>query len=247
MNYKCGLFNSGKEMKRIELIKKIGRIGAYVLLFLSALILIFWKVIEKIVPPSYGPEMLIGIIVAGFTVVAIDIYSQLGRTHTTEVALLSHHPIKDCISLAVANKNRFDTLRVFASTSEIILPAIRESGLHALKCSLMLQRLDESQGNEKAISMNRKCEGFIESWKGLTSPAQGILGKLDVKRYDFLPNHYFVIFGNAYLIHGLYYPTNIEGHSVDFMEPILVDFTTASGQKLINKYIYLFDMIFSNS
>ncbi|ODB95162.1 hypothetical protein A3197_17530 [Candidatus Thiodiazotropha endoloripes] len=233
-------------MTRVDVIKKIGRIGAYVMLFTSALILIFWRVIERAIPAGYGPELLIGIIVAGFTVVAIDIYSQLGRTHTKEVALLSHKSIKDCIASAVSEKKRFESLRVFASTSEIILPAIRESGIHVNKCYLMLQELDGENGNIKAISMNRKVDGFVESWKGLSSPEQGIIGKIFIKRYKFVPNHYFVIFGDNCLVQGLYYETTVDGHSVDFLEPILVESKTASGQQLIRKYQSLFDTIYEN-
>jgi hypothetical protein len=226
---------------RIDFFRNIGRIGAFITLFLSSIVLIFWSYIEVLLPKFSGIQLL-GIITTAISILAIDFYAQLKRTHTNEVVQLSHHTIKDSISLASAGEQRIKILRIFASTSEMILPVIKETDLYIEQCKLLLQELDETTGDKKAIEMNRKCETFIKNWEDLINVNK--IDKLEIKRYRFVPNHFYIIFDNKHLVFGLYYPTDSAVHSVRFIDPILVESSTISGQMLIEKHIEQFENIF---
>jgi hypothetical protein len=227
-------------MNRYNIFTKIGRIGSFMTLFIAAVILFFWHQILIFIP-SLTIHQLFGISMIALSVLILDFYKQIKKFDSTEIIFAMHQSIQKCINKVVSDKKIIQNLKIYASTTEIIMPVFKDySNLNIKNCQIMLQELTNSHND--AEHMNEKTKIFIESWIGMKK--SGKIENLIIKRYNYIPTCYYIIVDKSHLIHGLYYPSMNRGHSVDYREPILINSSTSEGSKMIDDFTFQFDKFF---
>lgn len=227
-------------MRIAKVLLRLGRIVAYGTLIITALTLLFWPYVNAFFPPL-STSQVAGLLLGIITIIVIDFYHLVAGNRPGSVVYLDHTTIADGIRVAVVANTQPRHVRVLASTSEVILPLIRDSGVHIQTCDLMIQQFDP-KGSEKDKTLSAKCDGIISTWKDLKT--QGIIEHLVVKRFSFVPLHYFIAFDDERLVVGLFQPVELPAHAVDYYKPVIITDATVPGKMLIQKYTQQFDDLF---
>jgi hypothetical protein len=92
--------------------------------------------------------------------------------------------------------------------------------------------------------MNSQLDAAVLDWKALAG--QGLIGSLEIGRYDFCPLEYEAILDSSFLIHGLYHPSAAESYGVRVRSPIAVHAQSSSGAEMISEHIKRFDYMFES-
>jgi len=147
--------------------------------------------------------------------------------------------LSKAFQIAAGTVPRVGHLRVYAVTSQQIISFLQHSGISAERCSLLIR---------KPVAglplMNSQLEATILDWKALE--AQGLIGSLEIRRYDFPPLEYEVMFDSSFLISGLYHPSTAESYGVRVRSPIVVHARSSSGAEMISEHIERFDSLFES-
>ena len=149
-------------------------------------------------------------------------------------AKVEHLSISDAVRTATAYTKPIKHLRIFASTTDVILPVIRDNRLDIDLCELALQWFDNSATDKKLQTLYAQCENNIAFWTDLKH--MNYINRIILVRYPFTPSHFVILVDETFVISGLYCPSESPTSAVDYFEPWIIDNSTPSGQILIQKY-----------
>jgi|APTNR8051073442_1049403.scaffolds.fasta_scaffold04871_14 hypothetical protein len=221
--------------------------GPYLILYISSLIMVLWPFFDAFFSSlKPAPIFLVGIAVGCLTLLASDFYNLLADFHSDlkRLSPIEHMSINEAIRNTISKwgSDPIKEVRIFASTTEVILPAIRECKHQINSCKVFIQDFDPNSSDKKIQMLSIKISGFIESWFDLVD--QGILKEVFIYQTTSTPNFYAVIFEQSFMVFGLFVPAALlKAHAVDFDEPVVIDGTTESGRKLIIKFCKQYDCL----
>src|SRR5580704_8814331 len=207
-------------------ISKVARYASVVMLFTASLLLIFWPLVQRILPFS-NPTQLFGLCVALLAAFILDLAKRTGSQETGESVLVQRLSIGGAIRTAVENRKTVTVLRVLASTTETILPALRDSPIRMKSCRVMVNDFS-SRTDPEAKAQAAKAESLIQTWSEL--PQRRVAEEVTVKRVQFIPTFFVVIFDDRALIYGLYIPAARRTSAVHYLEPILIENRSLASQ-----------------
>ncbi|HEX4792381.1 MAG TPA: hypothetical protein VH370_01230 [Humisphaera sp.] len=233
-------------LKRI--LVRLITIGGIVGLLVSAFVLIFWSWLDSFnffhAQASGLPKQMVGMAVGSFTALGVGIYDELKRIMPERsVEGVYFEQINEAVKAAFKNRRgrRNGHVRIFASTSEIIAPAIRESRERIAKCEILLQHFDPNSSIPKDRVMAGKVQMFTQSWKDRVRQRQ--IDELSVWTYSGHPQMYFIIIDDDALVTGLFYTSADDSHTVAFMEPLLINGSSPTACQIIHNYILYFEHV----
>jgi hypothetical protein len=239
--------------------EKYGRLVAYLPLVGTALILIAQDFLK-----GFLPAFTLGPAVAALAVSIILLIWYFERALKKEEQALDHLSqvvsglaagqqklceqvapdlrrvsLGEAFQIASAVVPRVKQLRVYAVTSQQIISFLEHSGISAERCSLLIR-----EPVAGLPLLNSQLEATILNWKALAD--QGLIGSLEIRRYDFQPLEYEVIFDSFFMINGLYHPCTAESYGVRVRTPLAIQAQSASGTTMISEHIARFDCLFES-
>jgi hypothetical protein len=130
-----------------------------------------------------------------------------GQQKITEQAApnFQHLSMGDAFQEAAGAVPRVTHLKVYAVTSQQVVSFLQHSGITAERCSLLIRKPEAGLPLQAS-----QLDAVIAEWKALVG--QGLIGSLDIRRYDFPPLEYQVVFDSAFMILGLYDPSTAQYH-----------------------------------
>ncbi len=202
------------------MVEKFGRLAAYLPLLGTAFILIFQDFFKGFLPAfTLGPAvaaMATSIILLIWYIEGAlrrqeqsldrlsDAVSRLAgeQQKISEQAAPNFRQVSlgEAFQMAADLAPRVKHLRVYAATSQQIISFLQHSGITAEKCSLLIRKPAPD-----LPLMKSQLDAAVQDWKVLAD--QGLVGSLEIRRYDFPPIEYEAIFDSAFLILGLYHPS----------------------------------------
>jgi hypothetical protein len=243
---------------RRPMVEKFARLAAYLPLGGTALILIL-----KDFVPGFLSSFTLGPAVASMavSVVLLTWYFEaalrrqektLGRL-PTEVARLAgeqqkavgqavvpnfqHVSMGEAFQMAAGLAPRVKHLRVYAVTSQQIVSFLQHSGITAERCSLLIRK-----PTADLPLLASQLDASVAEWKALAG--RGLVGSLQIRRYDFPPLDYEVIFDSAFMIMGLYEPSEAHSYGTNVRSPFAIDSRSLAGAEMIAEYSSRFDYLF---
>lgn len=149
--------------------------------------------------------------------------------------------LETALSHVVNEQNDFNHVRVFA------LSAIKSAGLLSnsfIKMGMATVLLREFTIVDEFLqeSMEETIDKSIEIWEMMNK--QGVIGELNVMRFDFHPTTELYIFDNRYVILGnVYFDLKNGEYTFDNEEVLLIDSSSDGGAIFIDKCITHFDKL----
>lgn len=224
-------------------IYKVTRYASVAMLFTASLLLIFWPLVQKILPFT-NPTQLFGLCVALLATLILDLAKRIGLQQAGESIAVQRLSIGGAIRAATENRNTVTVLRVLASSTETILPALRDSPIRMKGCRVMVHDFS-SRTDPEAKAQAAKAESLIRTWSEL--PQRKVADEVTVKRVQFIPTFFVVIFDDRALIHGLYIPAARTTSAVHYLEPMLIENRSPASQAIIDMFIKQFEDIFDEN
>jgi hypothetical protein len=111
-------------------------------------------------------------------------------------------------------------------------------------CRVMVHDFS-SRTDPEAKAQAAKAESLIRTWSEL--PQRKVADEVIVKRVQFIPTFFVVIFDDRALIHGLYIPAARTTSAVHYLEPMLVENRSPASQAIIDMFIKQFEDIFDEN
>jgi hypothetical protein len=134
---------------------------------------------------------------------------------------------------AVANfKREWRSLQVYAISSHQIVTFFRAHGIKVENCELLIH--DTPAARTARSPGKQGIPFYIQDWRSLK--ADGFIGKLTIRSYDFLPTEFECIFDDEVLILGMYQLAPEDYSSVRVRNVTLVLNTATEGQRMIDEY-----------
>jgi len=224
-------------------ISKLARYASVAMLFIAASLLVVWPLVQKL-PLFSTPTQLFGLCVALLAALILDLARRIGPQEQGESVQVQRLSIGATIRAATDRRKSVTTLRVLASTTETILPALRDSSIHMKSCKVMVHDFSLS-ADPNAITQVAKSDSLIQTWSEL--PQRKIANEVVVKRVQFVPTFFVVIFDDRTLVHGLYIPASRSTNAVQYLEPMLIENRSLASQAIIDMFIKQFDDIFDET
>lgn len=236
------------------MVGKIFSISGYIVLGLSALILILSPFIDFF-KNNLPTTTLVGVF-SGVVSYFIGFFAQKAEkieAANTSISnslknlaeqqnQLSFMSLNSAISLAVGENKSVENIRIYASTTEVILPIIRDLKLKADDCKILLQIFDKDDPNPNSDELNCLCCRMKKKWEELKGKG---IKNLSVVRYNRYPTEYLVIVDDRYLIRGRYLPNDGSEHGSDYFDPIVFSGKEIASKRYIDETIVWFDTIFN--
>jgi hypothetical protein len=226
---------------RAKIISKLARYVSAAMLFIAAFLLIIWPLIKNL-PLFNTPTQLFGVCVALLAALILDLARRIGPQEQGESVPVQRLSIGAAIREATGRRKSLTILRVLASTTETILPAIRDSSIQMNSCKVMVRDFSSAADPDAAAQL-AKSDSLIQTWSELSH--RKIAGEVVVKRVPFVPTFFVVIFDDRALIHGLYIPAARSANAVQYLEPMLIENRSLAGQAIIDMFIKQFDDFFA--
>jgi len=154
---------------------------------------------------------------------------------------LSFKTLSEAISLAVGESKNIENLRIYASTTGIIHPIIKDLKLKIDNCKILLQIFKEDDPNPHSKYLNDFTIRMTHKWEELKGNG---IKNLSVVRYNRYPTEYLIIVDDRYLIRGSYTPDDKSEHGCKYFEPIVFSGKESISKEYIGKTINWFDEIF---
>ena len=200
-------------------ISKIARYASVATLFTASLLLIFWPLVQRVLPFN-NPTQLFGVCVALLAALILEWAKRTGQQEASESVLVQRLSIGGAIRAVVDRRKTVTVLRVLASTTETILPALRDTPIRMKSCRIMVHDFS-SRIDPDAKAQIAKSESLIKTWSEL--PQRRVADDVTVKRVSFVPTFFVVIFDDRALLHGLYIPSARSTSAVHYLEPMLIE------------------------
>jgi hypothetical protein len=156
---------------------------------------------------------------------------------------LQHVSMNEAFQIAAGLVPSVKHLRVYAVTSQQIISFLQHSGITAERCSLLIRKPTAA-----LPLMASQLDAAVAEWKALAG--RGLVGSLEIRRYDFPPLEYEVIFDSAFMILGLYDPGAAKSsvaapsYGTYVRKPFAVDSRSPAGAEMISEYSDRFDCLF---
>lgn len=153
---------------------------------------------------------------------------------------LSHKNLTDALITAFQYVNNPKVIRIYAFSTYVIQPVIRDLNINCQECRLLLY-------HSNSIDLKKLHEDPslnlipIDEWCHMK--ASGFIENLDIRFHQFYPSEYFVILEDRALIHGNYLIQDNRFPKAEVQEPIYVSDETSIGKILIRKYLQVFESL----
>jgi hypothetical protein len=241
------------------MVEKLARLAAYLPLAGTALILILQDFVSGFLSsftlgPAVASMAVSVILLIWYFEAALRRQEQsLGRL-SAEVSRLAgeqekiagqavpnfqHVSMGEAFQTAAGLVPRVKHLRVYAVTSQQIISFLQHSGITVERCSLLIRK--PTAGLPLLAS---QLDAAVADWTALA--AGGLVGSLDIRRYDFPPLEYEVIFDSAFMILGLYDPSKaFSSYGTYVRSPFAIDSRSLAGAEMIREYSERFDFLFA--
>jgi hypothetical protein len=213
------------------------------MLYTASLLLIFWPLVQRILPFS-NPTQLFGLCVALLATLVLDLAKRTGSQENSHAVPVQRLSIGGAIRATAEHRSSVTVLRVLASSTETILPALRDSPIRMKNCRVMVHDFS-SRTDPEGRAQAAKAESLIRTWGEL--PQRKVADEVTVKRIQFIPTFFVVIFDNRALVHGLYVPVGRSNNATHYLEPMLIENKSPSSQEIIEMFIRQFDDIFEEN
>lgn len=224
-------------------ISKMARYASVAMLFTASLLLIFWPLVQKILPLS-NPTQLFGLCVALLATLILELAKRTGQQEAGESVPVQRLSIGAGIRAVVDHRKTVTVLRVLASTTETILPALRDTPIQIKSCRVMVHDFSSRVEPEAKVEA-AKSESLIKTWSEL--PQRNVAEEVILKRVQFVPTFFVIIFDDRALIHGLYIPLARNTTAVYYLEPMLIENRSLASQAIIDMFIRQFDDMFDEN
>jgi len=217
----------------------IGRYVSLGTIIATAVLLLFRDLLQKFIPLSV--TQLLAIPLAAIAVLLLDVLKSLNSSRPPPV---SHTSIWAGLNRATTARRSVHMLRVLASSTETILPALRDSDVRVHHCMVLMQQLDESQ-IELHPDFPSKTRTLVREWVHLREIH--MIERLRLRRFRFTPTLFMVILDHKSAVFGQFCPTPTLPNPVQYIEPMLVDDSTPESAMVIDKLIQQFDAMFEHA
>jgi hypothetical protein len=125
-------------MNARSIIAKIGHATSVTLLFVTAGILLFWPLFEKVLPVN-DPAQLFGVAIAVLAALMLELVKRvISNQEGAGSIAVRRLSIGGAIQAATAKDKSVGVLRVLASTTETILPALKDCRLRMKECRVIV-------------------------------------------------------------------------------------------------------------
>lgn len=232
--------------------KKLFSIAGYIVLGTSSLILILSPFIDFL-KDKIPTITLVGIF-SGVISYFIEFFGQKAEKIETETAAIAKDiknlmaqqnqldfmSLSSAIFLSVGDNKNIENIRIYASTTAVIHPIIRDLKLKVENCKILLQIFADDDPNPNSKELNELCAKMEKKWKEITG-----IKNLQVVRYNRYPTEYLVIFDDRYLIIGRYSPNDKSEHGSNYFDPIVFSGKELSSKRYIDETIVWYDSIFN--
>ena len=152
-----------------------------------------------------------------------------------------HTDLANGLSFILRHVPKIDNLRIYASTTGKILPAISVGNCHIKNCYIIIHMInDESNTNQM---FNQRLMMLVDEWKELFN--DGKIENLKIKNMSSNPLHYSIIVDDSYFLYGNYIPKEESTTKVVVKEPYIFTNACMELERIINKYTEWFDEIFN--
>jgi hypothetical protein len=146
------------------IIAKIARYASVGTLFAAALLLILWPLVQRLFPIN-DPTQLYGLSVALLAALILDLAKRVVPSEPGESLAIRRLSIGAAIQAATEHRKEVKVLRVLASTTETILPALRDSQIRMKSCKVMVRKF--SQNDPLMASQIAKADSLVQTWSEL--------------------------------------------------------------------------------
>lgn len=137
---------------------------------------------------------------------------------------------------------RVRRIRIYALTTEVILPVVRDVNCKIEVCEILLHKFDENGHVHAARQLNKTVSDIKDKWGALK--IQGQIQKLKIVLYTDMPSQYVVIFDDKAVMQGLFVPNDASPHGCDLVEPVIIWNNDETAGKLVEKYTKWFDVMY---
>jgi hypothetical protein len=153
------------------------------------------------------------------------------------VPSFQHVSMGEAFQMAAGLVPRVKHLRVYAVTSQQIISFLQHSGITVERCSLLIRKPAAD-----LPLLASQLDAAVADWKALADG--GLVDSLQIRRYDFPPLEYEVIFDSAFMILGLYDPSKYNSYGTYVRSPFAIDSRSPAGAEMIREYSDRFDCLF---
>jgi hypothetical protein len=176
-----------------------------------------------------------------------DVNDRLSTLEHTQRALVEEStPVLRVVSLGEGFEllrtriGRVNEMRVFAASSKDIFSFTSFHSFQIQKCHLLVRGFEPDDLAHHQASIH--THQVISDWRKLQ--AEGRVGELMVRSYDFLPTEFQVILDNDFMLAGLYSSDPTDYREVTVLDAVLIDGKSAAGEEMILEYTRRFDSLF---
>lgn len=219
----------------------IARYLPYIGLGILFLILGFWDQVTKFAPTFSDRDLLsVLVLVVGAFIIYFD--TMLRRIIEREESLY-HLSVGDALRrISTSKRGRIRNLRIYALTTEVIQPIVRDLDLKIDSCRIMLHQFTDNSHCKHAAKLNANVAEIAAKWLELERSGQ--IQKLEIVYYTDMPCIFSVIADTSLMLHGCYSPNDDSIHGNDFKEPYLLVADSKTEGLMIAKNITWFDSYF---
>lgn len=205
------------------------------------LTLIFWQNFSTLLPG--GVERIVGITIALGAGLIFYFDHRLDALSPRHRAL-DHINMAAGIARAVEHVREPRSIRIFALSTFVIQPLLRDLGVKTRECALLLYEPDrppEQDAGGPPTPQARMPLAPVQEWIDMKS--DGAIDELEIRGYGFYPLDYFILFEDRALLTGRYLIRDQRFPRCEVQEPCLVLDETPEGKILIRKYLEVFESL----
>lgn len=230
------------------------RYGSYSILLISCIIMIYWSFFDAFLSNILKPISLLGVAIGCLTLIIIDFYglleiisislNKLNHSSPEKSTKIEHFlSVSEAVREALSQwrTNPVREVKILASTTDIILPTIKDCRHQIGTCEVIIQNFDAQSPSEKQKRLETRVSAIIHDWFNLVK--SGLCKEVRIYRTDLVPIYYIIIFDASTIVFGLLTPSDSMVHAVDFYEPTLIHGNTESGKKQILKFLHQYEIL----
>jgi len=220
---------------------KVIRIAQPVLAFTLGLVFFFWQSLSPLLP--WGLERIIGITIA-FAAGLIFYFDQKIERLSARQDTLIHVNISEGIARAIRHVKHPSIIRIFAFSTFIIQPILRDLHVQTKEFKLLLYNSKLPPGEDQTESQapeDRVPFAPIQEW--LFMKRDGLMNELEIRTHEIYPLDYFILFDDNALLVGHYLIHDSRFPKCEVQEPCLVLSETQEGKILIRKQLEVFESL----
>jgi hypothetical protein len=222
------------------MLSKLTRIVQPCLALVLGGILFFWQRLSSFLP--LDRDKILGITIALWAGLIFYFDRRFDKLLPGN-RVLNHINISQGIHQALSYVKKPRIIRIFAFSTYVIQPILRDSGVRIPQCSILFYQscCDKEEGPQHGAPGSRVQPAPIGEWFNMQKAGQ--IGNLEIKGHDFYPQIYFVIFDDRALLMGHYLIHDQTFPRCEFQEPCLIVDASTEGKIMIQKCLRLFEAL----